>query len=149
MRFGDYMHALWHLAHPDQSCEPPQEMVITDVSLQRQMLYDAFNDAEGVARIVGLSAVSEEVAEMEQRAHVERLGALAPVMPLLIEQANFLGHAAAVIQCINTDTDLQDEQATAVLTVFTDVIKASLVSAVSTAVGLGVLEVSRGVTVNE
>ena len=134
--------------HPGAQCSQPFEE-ITQAVVHRQLLYDGFNGPEELAGMVGLPPVSAEVAEMELRAHVLRMEQIQPVVPLLLEQSEFLGSTAALLQCLNTDTDPDGENGQAVLLVFTNVIKASLVSAVATAVGLGALSVSREVGVND
>lgn len=142
-----FRHWLWHLLHPTEDCGDGMDG-ISEVSLYRQMLYDAFNDPEQIAQMMELPAISDEVAEMEQRAHVARLSFLAPVMPLLFDQSHFMGHAAAILQCSHAESD-DLEQLQAVTAVFTNVIKASVVAAVSTAVGLGVLTVNKEVVFDE
>lgn len=140
-----FLHTLWHLTHPHQECEPEEEVdSVSDVSLCRQMLYDAFNDPESIAEMVRLPAISDEVAEMEQRAHVERLTALTPVLPLLMGQSDFMGVAAAALQCAHV-ADADESHLAAVAAVFTNIIKASVIASVSTAVAMGVLEINKEV----
>lgn len=147
--FGDWLHEMWHLTHPGQSCEGGGEDFISDVALQRQMLYDAFNDPEDVAAVTGLPAVSGEVADMETRAHHARMEEIKPVLPLLISQADFMGHCAALMQMSNTGLDPGEhvEEHAAIQMVFTNIIRASVIAAVSTAIGVGVLDVVKEVSV--
>lgn len=141
------LHFLWHLLHPRSSCAPPPEVTeITDASLCRQLLYDSFQNPEQLAQMVQLPAISEEVAEMEQRAHIERLTNIAPVLPLLLGQSAFMGSASGMAQCVATDTLEHLEPVQAALT---NVITASVIAAVSTAVSLGVLEVVKEVCVEQ
>lgn len=141
-------HFLWHLLHPRSSCAPaqPQTSEITDASLCRQLLYDSFQNPEQLAQMVRLPAISEEVAEMEQRAHVARMTNIAPVLPLLLGQSAFMGSASGLAQCVATDTLEHLEQVQAALT---NVITASVIASVSTAVALGVLEVNMEVSVEQ
>lgn len=145
-RFVKYLHDLWHLTHPGEDCGEGSMTVISDVGLQQQMVYDAFGDPHGAGTMVGLPPMSPEVADMELRAHEARMEAIVPVMPLLIGQADFMGHCAAVLHLNQTTEELTDEQVELVHMVFTNIVKAAIVSSVSTAVSLGVLEVSKGVT---
>lgn len=146
-KFGDYMHNLWHVAHPGQPCGNEEVISISDVSLQRQMLYDSFTDPEAVAELVALPPISAEVSEMELRAHEERMESIVPVLPLLLGQASFMGAAAAALQC--REYDGSDDHIEAVTAVFTNIIKASVIASVSTAVSLGVLDVLKGVTLED
>lgn len=145
-RFGDYLHDLWHILHPEQDCGSESFRVITDVGLQQQMVYDAFGEPVEAAALIGLPPMSPDVHDMEERAHQERMEAIVPVMPLLLGQADFMGHVAAVLHLQKTTEELTDEQVELVHMVFTNIVKAAIVSSVSTAVGLGVLQVHKGVT---
>lgn len=147
-------HFLWHLLHPRQSCMPEVNEMdeISDVSLCRQMLYDAFQQPEKIAQMLDLPAISEEVEEMEHRAHHTRMEAMAPIMPLLLGQAEFFGRASALMQVqqFGVTEDLDPEAAVDAATViFTSIIRASLVSAISSAVDLGVLDILKEVFTDE
>ena len=148
-KFVDMLHSLWHLTHPGQDCGEESMAVISDVGLQQQMLYDAFSNPTEVSPMMGLPAMSSDVEEMEQRAHKLRMETILPVMPLLIGQSDFMGACAAVLHIHKTDDDLTPEQVEAVHVVFTNIIKASVVASVSTAVSLGVLHVNKGVVTTD
>lgn len=148
-RFDKYLHNLWHVLHPNQECDDAGEMlVITDTGLQQQMVFDAFSaDSRGAAAFLsGLPPMSPDVIDMEQRAHEARMEAIVPVMPLLMGQATFMGHVAAVLHLHKTTEELTEEQVELVHQVFTNIVKASVVASVSTAVSLGVLEIAKEVT---
>lgn len=149
-RFGDFLHHLWHITHPGQSCGEESVQIVTDVGLQRQMVHDAFSNAQEAEELLGLPAISDEVRQMEDRAHVERIVAIQPLLPLLISQADFMGYAATELQIHRVGVDnVTAEERERTEIVFTQVIKASIVAAVSTAVGMGVLSVNKEVTTDE
>lgn len=147
MRFPDFLHTLWHVTHPGQSCEDPTTTVITDVALQRQMLYDAYGEPEEIATLVGLPGTSEDGAKVEKAAHIARLEALIPVMPLLLGQADFLATTATVLQLQQLSYAPESEEIAALRAALGNIIRSAVVSSVSTAVGLGVLELNKEVTV--
>ena len=149
-RFGDFLHSLWHLTHPGQDCGEESLQVITDVGLQRQMVWDAFANSREAEELLDMPGISDDVREMEDRAHVQRILAIQPLLPLLISQADFMGHAATALQVHRVGAEnLTEEEYERTQIVFTQVIKASIVAAVSTAVGLGVLQVNKEVTKDE
>lgn len=149
-RFGDFLHYLWHVTHPGQSCGEDSFTLVTDVGLQRQLVQDAFANSREAEELLDLPIISDEVREMEDRAHVQRILAIQPVLPLLISQGDFMGHAATALQIHRVGADnVTDEEYERTQIVFTQVIKASIVAAVSTAVGLGVLQVNKEVTTDE
>lgn len=146
-RFGDFLHYLWHITHPGQSCGEDSFQLVTDVGLQRQMVRDAFANSVEAEELLNLPGISDEVREMEERAHVARIVAIQPVLPLLISQADFMGHAATALQIHRVgEENVTEEEYERTQIVFTQVIKASIVAAVSTAVGMGVLQVNKEVT---
>ena len=149
MRFPDFLHALWHVTHPGQSCDDPTTTVITDVALQRQMLYDAYGEPEEIAQIMGLPGSSESGAQVERAAHIARLENLVPVMPLLLGQADFLATTATALQIQQLTYEPESEEIAQLLIALGNIIRSAIVSSVSTAVGLGVLELNKEVTIGE
>lgn len=150
-KFGDYMHNLWHVLHPGQDCGEGSLTVITDTGLQQQMVYDAFaaDSRQAAAALAGLPPMSPDVEEMEHKAHLQRMEEIVPILPLLLGQATFMGHCAAVLHLHKTDDELSDEQIEVVHQVFTNIVKASVISSVSTAVAMGALVVAKEVTTDE
>lgn len=139
-------HFLWHLLHPRTPCEPPEPEIteINDMVLTRHLLYDSFDDPERIAQLAGLPPISPDLAELEMRDHKQRLEAIKPVMPLLLGQAEFMGATSAAIQCMDAE-GVTPEHLAVLAEVFITVIKASVIASVSTAVSMGVLEVSKEV----
>lgn len=145
-RFGRYLHNLWHVLHREHDdCEP----AVSDISLQRQLLYDAFANPESIAAKLEMPGISPDGAEAEYAAHRARLERLVPIMPLLLGQAGFLSSVAANIHIENSDVELDETMVEAVHHVFDNIVKASVVASVSTAVALGALEINKEVVVDE
>lgn len=129
--------------------QPHRHVVVVSVpisTVHRQMLYDGmhYDNIPAMADLAGLSPVSEEVDEMERRDSEERLEQIAHVVPCLVAQATFMGELAVATQCkamaeagVEFGADEVEEMARATLMLLTT----TLVSSVSTAVGLGLLEI--------
>jgi hypothetical protein len=86
---------------------------------------------------------------MEVKAHQERMEALIPIFPLLLGQADFMAHTAAALQVYQAGGDIEEEQYEQMCLAFNNIVRAAVVSSVSTAVAMGVLEINKSVTTDE
>lgn len=121
-------------------------VAVPAATVHRQMLYDGMNYEviPNLTELAGLSPVSPEVDEMERRDSEARLERISYLVPCLMSQASFMGQLSlqAQLKAMReagvpyTEEDVE-ELAKAVLSL----LHTTLISSVSTAVGLGLLEI--------
>lgn len=112
--------------------------------LIRQVIYDSMlTPPEGIADAMGLPPISEEVADMEQQASDDRIGALSVLIPFIDAHADIAAKIATAAYTLE-DSDIiggvTEEAMDALLELFRLVSLASSVSCISTLVNLGLLE---------
>lgn len=142
MAFKDYLHGLWHLLHPGAA----DVRIVNDLTVQRQMLYDAFSDGRAMADLLDMPALSDDVHAMEMQAHQDRLERIVPLFPLLLQQSVWMAQANAALQIQIATSPWDSDEQIQLLESLTNIIKASVVSTVSTAVDLGALHVPKEVS---
>jgi len=120
------------------------KITITTISPQvliRKIIYDSgCSDPESVAALLGLSPISDEVAEMEEQASSERVSRIAALLPIIEAHANIAAQVAAASYTSDADdTDLPDEVMTALVTIFKFVSFSSALTCLSALVDMNVL----------
>lgn len=116
--------------------------------LMRQIVYDAMlSPTEGIAEMMGLPPISDEVADMEQEAHETRLGNIAGLLPFIDAHAEILAKVATAAYTL--DNDLPEEVPAGGLEMLNELFKmvalASSVSCVSTLKNIGLIESRVGI----
>lgn len=102
------------------------KITITTISPQvliRKIIYDSgCTDPEAVALVLGLSPISDEVAEMEEQASTERVSRIAALLPIIEAHASIAAQVAAASYATESldleDADLPDETLAALVTLF-------------------------------
>lgn len=126
-----------------------QKITVEQVSLPvliRQVIYDSMlTPPEGIADAMGLPPISDEVAEMEERASQERLSSMSALLPFIDAHADIAAKIAAAAYLLDdTDEDEDDdmslEQLKSMTSLFRLVSLAASVSCVSTLVNLGLVD---------
>jgi hypothetical protein len=115
--------------------------------LVRQVIYDSvFESAEKIADVMGLPPISEEVADMENRASEERLMTFQPLIPFIEQHAEISAQVAATaykLEMLETspeDSQLVEEDMEHIVGLFKIVALSSAVSCISTLISLGLLD---------
>ena len=116
--------------------------------LMRQIVYDAMlSPTEGIAEMMGLPPISDEVADMEQEAHETRLSNIAGLLPFIDAHAEILAKVATAAYTL--DNDLPEEVPAGGLEMLNELFKmvalASSVSCVSTLKNIGLIESRVGI----
>jgi hypothetical protein len=116
--------------------------------LMRQIVYDAMlSPTEGIAEMMGLPPISDEVADMEQEAHETRLSNIAGLLPFIDAHAEILAKVATAAYTL--DNDLPEEVPAGGLDMLNELFKmvalASSVSCVSTLKNIGLIESRVGI----
>jgi len=111
--------------------------------LMRQIVYDTMlTPTEGIAEMMGLPPISDEVADMEEDAHELRLSNIAGLLPFIDAHAEILAKIATAAYTL--DNELPEELPVDGLNVLSDLFKmvalASSVSCVSTLKNIGLIE---------
>ena len=111
--------------------------------LMRQIVYDTMlTPTEGIAEMMGLPPISDEVADMEEEAHELRLGSIAGLLPFIDAHSEILAKIATAAYTL--DNELPEELPVDGLSVLSDLFKmvalASSVSCVSTLKNIGLIE---------
>lgn len=111
--------------------------------LMRQIVYDAMlTPTEDIAEMMGLPAISDEVADMEQEAHETRLSSIAGLLPFIDAHADILAKIA--LSAYTLDNEIPEEIPVDGLSVLEDLFRmvalASSVSCVSTLKNIGLIE---------
>lgn len=116
-------------------------------SLVRQAIYDSIfeENAEKIAEMLGLSPVSEDVSELEERDSQERLGRFSALMPFIDAHSDIAAKIAASAYVIQADQEgksefINDTNIDDLSDLFKLVSMSSAVSCISTLMNLGLLE---------
>lgn len=112
--------------------------------LMRQIVYDSMlTPTESIAEMIGLPPVSEDVADMEQEAHEDRLGNIAALIPFIDAHADILAKiatAAYTLEGLSEGDMIPEEALPQVTELFRMVALASSVSCVSTLKEIGLID---------
>lgn len=111
--------------------------------LMREIVYDSMlTPTEGIANIMGLPSISEEVAFMEEQASQDRLSNIAALLPFIDAHADIAAKIATSAYLLDDDTDeeVSQENLEQLTILFRMVSLASAVSCVSTLVNIGLVE---------
>ena len=116
-------------------------------TLVRQVIYDSvFEDSQGIADILGLPPVSEEVHEMEDQASHNRISKFQPLIPFIESHADIAAQVAAaaykleILQDSPEDAKEIEEDMDHIVGLFKIVALTSAVSCISTLIDLNLLE---------
>ena len=116
-------------------------------SLVRQAIYDSIfeENAEKIAEMLGLSPVSEDVSELEERDSQERLGRFSALMPFIDAHSDIAAKIAASAYVIQAEQEgksefINDTNIDDLSDLFKLVSMSSAVSCISTLMNLGLLE---------
>jgi hypothetical protein len=124
----------------------PKEVRVSQVPLSvlmREIVYDSMlTPTEGIANIMGLPSISEEVALMEEQASQDRLSNIAALLPFIDAHADIAAKIATSAYLLDDDTDeeVSQENLEQLTILFRMVSLASAVSCVSTLVNIGLVE---------
>ncbi len=112
--------------------------------LMRQIVYDAMlTPTEGIAEIMGLPPISDEVADMEQEAHEVRLGNIAGLLPFIDAHAEILAKVATAAYTLDHSTEFEnipENGLDQLSNLFKMIALASSVSCVSTLNNIGLID---------
>ncbi len=112
--------------------------------LMRQIVYDSMlTPTEGIAEMMGLPPVSDDVADMEQQAHETRLSNVAGLLPFIDAHADILAKIATSAYMLDNpepEEELPIEAVSKLNELFRMVALASSVSCVSTLKEIGLIE---------
>lgn len=112
--------------------------------LMRQIVYDSMlTPTEGIAEMLGLPPISDDVADMEQQAHEDRLGNVAGLLPFIDAHADILAKIATAAYTLDSsmsEENVPQEAMSELTQLFRMVALASSVSCVSTLKEIGLIE---------
>lgn len=117
-------------------------------TLIRNIIYDSLaNNPEGVAKLLGLQPVSDEVSEMEDRASEHRISRMAALLPIIEKHSEIAGKVSAASYAISSGIDeeaLTEELLSAMAAMFKVVSYSACISCISQLVDLELIEVNDG-----
>lgn len=112
--------------------------------LMRQIVYDSMlTPTEGIAEMLGLPPVSDDVADMEQQAHEDRLGNVAGLLPFVDAHADIMAKIAIAAYTLDNPTqgeEVPQEAMSELSQLFRMIALASSVSCISTLKEIGLIE---------
>lgn len=111
--------------------------------LMREIVYDAMlTPTEGIADLMGLPPISDEVAEMEEQASHDRLSNISELLPFIDAHADIVAKIATSAYILDEDNneDMGKEQIDQLNYLFRMVSLSAAVSCVSTLVNIGLIE---------
>jgi len=115
--------------------------VIPLAILVRQVIYDSMlTPTEEIAKAMGLPPISEEVAEMEEKASQARLRDIGPLLPFIDSHADIAGRIAASAYMVGNGDDYVGKDLEQVYSLFRLVSLASSLSCISTLFSLNILQ---------
>jgi hypothetical protein len=123
-----------------------RKITVTQVPLSvlmRQIVYDAMlTPTEGIAEMMGLPPISDEVAEMEEEAHQDRLSNIAALLPFIDAHADILAQVATAAYMLDAENagEFPEDGMDQLNQLFRMVALASSVSCVSTLANIGLIE---------
>jgi hypothetical protein len=119
--------------------------------LIRQIIYDSMlTPPEGIASLMELPPISEEVSDMEHQASEDRIEKIQTLLPFIDAHADIAARiSAAAYRLEEPESEkMEEEELDQMLSLFRIVSLASAVSCVSTLVSLGFIE-SKVVSIDE
>ena len=115
--------------------------------LIRQAIYDTMLEpAEGIADVMGLPPISDEVADMEADASQERLERFANLIPFIDSHSDIASRIAAAAYALDDDNDdtnvfnLHEDDYEKIYSLFKIVALSSSISCISTLFNLNLIE---------
>lgn len=115
--------------------------------LIRQAIYDTMLEpAEGIADVMGLPPISDEVADMEADASQERLERFANLIPFIDSHSDIASRIAAAAYALDEDGDdvnvfnLHEDDYEKIYSLFKIVALSSSISCISTLFNLNLIE---------
>jgi len=110
--------------------------------LVRKAIYDTMlTPSEGIAELLGLSPISTEVAEMEERASEERLEKIGALIPFIDSHAGIAAQIAVAAYVLeNEDAVDTDEDIEKMTGLFKVIALSSAISSISALVDIGLIE---------
>ena len=116
--------------------------------LMREIVYDSMlTPTEGIANLMGLPVISDEVASMEEEASQTRLSNIAALLPFIDAHADIAAKIATSAYLLDEENneDVSPEHLDQLTTLFRMVALASSVSCVSTLANIGLIESKVGI----
>ena len=93
-----------------KSWEIPRMLTVPLPVLIRQVIYDSMLEpAEDIAETLGLPPISEEVAEMEERASQDRLEYFSHLLPFIDSHADIAAKIAAAAYVLSDEVDTEEK----------------------------------------
>jgi hypothetical protein len=129
-----------------------RKITVTQVPLSvlmRQIVYDAMlTPTEGIAEMMGLPPISDEVAEMEEEAHQDRLSNIAALLPFIDAHADILAQVATAAYMLDAENagEFPEDGMDQLNQLFRMVALASSVSCVSTLSNIGLIDSKVGMS---
>jgi hypothetical protein len=129
-----------------------RKITVTQVPLSvlmRQIVYDAMlTPTEGIAEMMGLPPISDEVAEMEEEAHQDRLSNIAALLPFIDAHAEILAQVATAAYILDAENagEFPEDGMDQLNQLFRMVALASSVSCVSTLSNIGLIDSKVGMS---
>jgi hypothetical protein len=115
--------------------------------LIRQAIYDTMLEpAEGIADVMGLPPISDEVADMEADASQERLERFANLIPFIDSHSDIASRIAAAAYALDDDNDdtnvfnIHEDDYEKIYSLFKIVALSSSISCISTLFNLNLIE---------
>jgi len=111
--------------------------------LMREIVYDAMlTPTEGIADLMGLPPISDEVAEMEEQASHDRLSNISELLPFIDAHADIVAKIATSAYILDEENDesMSKEQIDQLNHLFKMVSLSAAVSCVSTLANIGLIE---------
>ena len=110
--------------------------------LIRQTIYDSMlTPPEGIAELMGLPPISDEVSEMEERASEDRLFSISGLLPFIDSHCDIASRIATAAYSLEGDSIIEDDQTLEKMTeMFRSVAVSSTVSCISTLANLGLID---------
>lgn len=128
----------------------PKKVQITHIPLPiliRQAIYDTMLEpAEGIADVMGLPPISDEVADMEADASQERLERFANLIPFIDSHSDIASRIAAAAYALDDDNDdtnvfnISDDDYDKIYSLFKIVALSSSISCISTLFNLNLIQ---------
>jgi len=116
--------------------------MITADMVRRKVIFDCMADPQKAFVLTGMVGVSEEGAEKEEEDSLNRLAAVAPLVPILDTMADWLAETSVELQLAAVDpNDIPPAFREHMLAMFYTVIKGSLAASFSVLNDLGMIEI--------
>ena len=117
------------------------EETITAEMMKRRVIFDCMEDPVRIGLLAGLVGVSEEGAEKEEEASMERMVAVAPLFPFLSQIAEWVSQAATILN-LDGVTDVPPYFPSLMEQMICTAVEAALMSAFSVLNDLDAIEIN-------